>query len=143
MTINLKNKLSLVTYNKDSICIKKGNETIASANNIISVLNCIDKNEFESVKNRVQRALKDLSNIDMTKVPNELETENYRIEFDNIREFCLLDLTAKNNKRWFYDKDKVIKRIYDLEINRINAFSIDELIEKIELFNTSFLEGLK
>lgn len=143
MQIKIANKLELVTYSKDLICIKQGNKTVVSYGCLIGALKWLDKNGYKGIKNRVQEVLIDFSCIDIGNHSNSFNTENYKVEFDEKREFTVTDLSNRNNVRWFYDKGKMLEKVYFLEINRLNVNSFDLLIDEIGRLNHSFSLGLK
>ena len=138
MNIKLDKSFTMMTYSKDLIGIKKGNKTVASYKDIIGALKWFDKNGYKGIKNRVEAVLLDLTSINIDKVLNSFKTDNYKVEFDEKREFTITDLSNRNNVRWIYNKVDVLSRIYHLEINRLNVISIDDLIEAINRLNISF-----
>ena len=138
MDIKLEKDLRLVTYSTDLIAIKKGNSTKASFKNIVGALKWLDKNGYEGIKNRVGGVLIDFAGIDIGNYSNSFETENYKVEFDDKKEFSITDLSNRNNIRWFYFKKKVIEAIYHLEINRLEVLTVDELVAEIEELNKYF-----
>lgn len=135
MNINLGKDFRMVTYSKDLIGIKKGNKTIVSYRNIYSALNWIEKNLQKGVKNRVFSMLIDFNNIAINSCKNSLETKHYKVSFDDLREYIITDKVNRNNQRWVYDKRKMIETIYNLEINRLEVYSIDELVSSIKDLN--------
>lgn len=143
MNIVIDEKLELVTYSKDLIGIKQGNKTVVSYNCLIGALKWLDKNGYKGVKNDVQDVLIDFSNIDIGNHSNSFITENYKVEFDEKREFIVTDLSNKNNVRWFYDKKRMIQKVYFLEINRLNVNSFDSLIDEIGRLNENFRKEVK
>lgn len=138
MQILFANKYELSTYSKDLICVKDGDRTLVSYNNLTGALKWLDKNVNKGIKNRVEEVLIDFSNIDMGKYPNSFKTENYKVEFDGKKEFNITDLSNRNNVRWIYNKRKMIEKIYHLEINRLKASDFDSLIEGIKELNNRF-----
>lgn len=143
MKIKIDNKLELVTYSKDVIGIKQGNKTVVSYSCILGALKWLYKNGYKAVKNRVQEVLIDFVSIDTDNYSNSFISENYKVEFDGKREFIITDLSSRNNVRWIYNKKKMIEKVYYLEVNRINTFSVDELVNRINQLNISFLKREK
>lgn len=143
MKIKIDEKLELVTYSKDVIGIKQGNKTIVSHSCLLGALKWLDKNGYRAVKNRVQEVLIDFVSIDTDNYSNSFISENYKVQFDEKREFTVTDLSSRNNVRWIYNKKKMLEKVYYLEVNRINAFSVEELVNRINQLNISFLKGEK
>lgn len=139
MKIRIDEKFELITYSKDLIGIKKGNKTVVSYNCILGALKWLNKNGYEGIKNRVGGVLIDFAGIDIGNYSNSFETENYKVEFDDKKEFSITDLSNRNNVRWFYFKKKVIEAIYHLEINRLEVLTVDELVAEIEELNKYFI----
>ena len=138
MKIKIDN-LKLSTYSKDLICVKDGDKTLVSYNNLVGALKWLDKNLNKGIKNRVEEVLIDFSNIDMGKYPNSFKTENYKVVFDGKKEFTITDLSNRNNVRWIYHKRKMIEKIYHLEINRLKASDFYSLIKGIKELNNRFI----
>lgn len=143
LKIKIDNNFELITYSKDVIGIKQGNKTLVSYDCLVGALKWLDKNGYSAVKNRVQGVLIDFVSIDTDNYSNSFITENYKVQFDGKREFIITDLSSRNNVRWIYNKKKMIEKVYYLEVNRINAFSVDELVNRINQLNISFLKGEK
>lgn len=139
MDIKLENDLRMVTYSKDLIGIKKSISTLASFKNIVGAIKYLDKNGYEAIKNRVGEVLIDYSHIDIGKYQNSFNTDNYKVDFDEKREFVIIDLSNRNNVRWVYDKKKMIETIYHLETNRLNVQTVEELVAGIEKLNKYFI----
>ena len=139
MDIKLENDLRMVTYSKDLIGIKKSISTLASFKNIVGAIKYLDKNGYEAIKNRVGEVLIDFSHIDIGKYQNSFNTDNYKVDFDEKREFVITDLSNRNNVRWVYDKKKMIETIYHLETNRLNVQTVEELVAGIEKLNKYFI----
>ena len=139
MQILFANKFELSTYSKDLICVKDGDRTLVSYNNLMGALKWLDKNVNKGIKNRVEEVLIDFSNVDIGKYPNSLKTENYKVEFDGKKEFTITDLSNRNNVRWIYHKRKMIEKIYHLEINRLKASDFYSLIKGIKELNNRFI----
>lgn len=137
------NDLELITYSKDLICVKNGLKTIVSYKSLVGALNWLNKNGYEAIKNRVGEVLIDFSHIDIGKYQNSFNTDNYKVDFDEKREFIITDLSNRNNVRWVYDKKKMIETIYHLEINRLEVYDFDSLIDGIEKFNNIFRKEVK
>lgn len=138
MDIKLENDLRMVTYSKDLIGIKKSISTLASFKNIVGALKWLDKNGYEAIKNRVGEVLIDFSHIDIGKYQNSFNTDNYKVDFDEKREFIITDLSNRNNVRWVYDKKKMIETIYHLETNRLNVQTVEELVLRVKELNKYF-----
>ena len=139
MDIKLENDLRMVTYSKDLIGIKKSISTLASFKNIVGAIKYLDKNGYEAIKNRVGEVLIDFSHIDIGKYQNSFNTDNYKVDFDEKREFVITDLSNRNNVRWVYDKKKMIETIYHLETNRLNVQTVEELVARVEELNKYFI----
>ena len=139
MDIKLENDLRMVTYSKDLIGIKKSISTLASFKNIVGAIKYLDKNGYEGIKNRVGEVLINFTNIDIGKYSNSFNTDNYKVDFDEKREFVITDLSNRNNVRWVYDKKKMIETIYHLETNRLNVQTVEELVAGIEKLNKYFI----
>ena len=139
MDIKLENDLRMVTYSKDLIGIKKSISTLASFKNIVGAIKYLDKNGYEAIKNRVGEVLINFTNIDIGKYQNSFNTDNYKVDFDEKREFVITDLSNRNNVRWVYDKKKMIETIYHLETNRLNVQTVEELVAGIEKLNKYFI----
>ena len=132
------NDLELITYSKDLICVKNGLKTIVSYKSLVGALKWLDKNGYEAIKNRVGEVLINFTNIDIDKYSNSFNTNNYKVDFDEKREFVIIDLSNRNNVRWVYDKKKMIETIYHLETNRLEVYDFDSLIDGIEKLNNIF-----
>ena len=139
MDIKLENDLRMVTYSKDLIGIKKSISTLASFKNIVGAIKYLDKNGYEAIKNRVGEVLIDFSHIDIGKYQNSFNTDNYKVDFDEKREFIITDLSNRNNVRWVYDKKKMIETIYHLETNRLNVQTVEELVLRVKELNKYFI----
>ena len=139
MDIKLENDLRMVTYSKDLIGIKKSISIIASFKNIVGAIKYLNKNGYEAIKNRVGEVLINFTNIDIGKYQNSFNTDNYKVDFDEKREFVITDLSNRNNVRWVYDKKKMIETIYHLETNRLNVQTVEELVAGIEKLNKYFI----
>lgn len=139
MDIKLENDLRMVTYSKDLIGIKKSISTLASFKNIVGAIKYLNKNGYEAIKNRVGEVLIDFSHIDMGKYSNSFNTDNYKVDFDEKREFIITDLSNRNNVRWVYDKKKMIETIYHLETNRLNVQTVEELVLRVKELNKYFI----
>ena len=139
MDIKLENDLRMVTYSKDLIGIKKNISTLASFKNIVGAIKYLNKNGYEAIKNRVGEVLINFTNIDIGKYQNSFNTDNYKVDFDEKREFVITDLSNRNNVRWVYDKKKMIETIYHLETNRLNVQTVEELVAGIEKLNKYFI----
>ncbi len=139
MDIKLENDLRMVTYSKDLIGIKKNISTLASFKNIVGAIKYLNKNGYEAIKNRVGEVLINFTNIDIDKYSNSFNTDNYKVDFDEKREFVITDLSNRNNVRWVYDKKKMIETIYHLETNRLNVQTVEELVAGIEKLNKYFI----
>jgi hypothetical protein len=139
MDIKLENDLRMVTYSKDLIGIKKSISTLASFKNIVGAIKYLNKNGYEAIKNRAGEVLIDFSHIDIGKYQNSFNTDNYKVDFDEKREFIITDLSNRNNVRWVYDKKKMIETIYHLETNRLNVQTVEELVAGIEKLNKYFI----
>ena len=138
MDIKLENDLRMVTYSKDLIGIKKSISTLASFKNIVGAIKYLDKNGYEAIKNRVGEVLINFTNIDIGKYSNSFNTDNYKVDFDEKREFIITDLSNRNNVRWVYDKKKMIETIYHLETNRLNVQTVEELVLRVNELNKYF-----
>ena len=101
-------------------------------------LKWLDKNGYEAIKNRVGEVLIDFSHIDIGKYQNSFNTDNYKVDFDEKREFVIIDLSNRNNVRWVYDKKKMIETIYHLETNRLNVQTVEELVLRVKELNKYF-----
>ena len=132
------NDLELITYSKDLICVKNGLKTIVSYKSLVGALKWLDKNGYEAIKNRVGEVLIDYSHIDIGKYQNSFNTDNYKVDFDEKREFVITDLSNRNNVRWVYDKKKMIETIYHLETNRLNVQTVEELVLRVKELNKYF-----
>ncbi len=139
MDIKLENDLRMVTYSKDLIGIKKSISTLASFKNIVGAIKYLNKNGYEAIKNRVGEVLINFTNIDIDKYSNSFNTDNYKVDFDEKREFVITDLSNRNNVRWVYDKKKMIETIYHLETNRLNVQTVEELVLRVEELNKYFI----
>ena len=139
MDIKLENDLRMVTYSKDLIGIKKSISTLASFKNIVDAIKYLNKNGYEAIKNRVGEVLINFTNIDIGKYSNSFNTDNYKVDFDEKREFVITDLSNRNNVRWVYDKKKMIETIYHLETNRLNVQTVEELVLRVEELNKYFI----
>ena len=139
MDIKLENDLRMVTYSKDLIGIKKSISTLASFKNIVGAIKYLNKNGYEAIKNRVGEVLIDYSHIDIGKYQNSFNTDNYKVDFDEKREFVITDLSNRNNVRWVYDKKKMIETIYHLETNRLNVQTVEELVLRVKELNKYFI----
>lgn len=139
MDIKLENDLRMVTYSKDLIGIKKSISTLASFKNIVGAIKYLNKNGYEAIKNRVGEVLIDFSHIDIGKYQNSFNTDNYKVDFDEKREFVIIDLSNRNNVRWVYDKKKMIETIYHLETNRLNVQTVEELVLRVKELNKYFI----
>ncbi|MFA9238358.1 MAG: hypothetical protein ACEQSQ_00540 [Candidatus Paceibacteria bacterium] len=139
MDIKLENDLRMVTYSKDLIGIKKSISTLASFKNIVGAIKYLNKNGYEAIKNRVGEVLINFTNIDIDKYSNSFNTDNYKVDFDEKREFIITDLSNRNNVRWVYDKKKMIETIYHLETNRLNVQTVEELVLRVEELNKYFI----
>ena len=139
MDIKLENDLRMVTYSKDLIGIKKSISTLASFKNIVGAIKYLDKNGYEAIKNRVGEVLINFTNIDIGKYQNSFNTDNYKVDFDEKREFVIIDLSNRNNVRWVYDKKKMIETIYHLETNRLNVQTVEELVLRVKELNKYFI----
>ena len=139
MDIKLENDLRMVTYSKDLIGIKKNISTLASFKNIVGAIKYLNKNGYEAIKNRVGEVLINFTNIDIGKYSNSFNTDNYKVDFDEKREFVITDLSNRNNVRWVYDKKKMIETIYHLETNRLNVQTVEELVLRVEELNKYFI----
>ena len=138
MDIKLENDLRMVTYSKDLIGIKKSISTLASFKNIVGAIKYLNKNGYEAIKNRVGEVLINFTNIDIGKYQNSFNTDNYKVDFDEKREFIITDLSNRNNVRWVYDKKKMIETIYHLETNRLNVQTVEELVLRVKELNKYF-----
>ena len=98
----------------------------------------LNKNGYEAIKNRVGEVLIDYSHIDIGKYQNSFNTDNYKVDFDEKREFVIIDLSNRNNVRWVYDKKKMIETIYHLETNRLNVQTVEELVLRVKELNKYF-----
>lgn len=141
MLLNL-GKYKLKTYSIDLICIQQVNDTKCSSFNIIDNLNYLEENRIEGVKNRVELAMLDLSNITIDSVLKPFETRNYRIKHYSNMEYEVSDKFQKNNVRWI-KRIKLFKKLYLLEINRLDSTSIEELVADIKLLNNEFTNIMK
>jgi hypothetical protein len=141
MLINL-GKYKLKTYSIDLICIQQVNDTKCSSFNIIDNLNYLEENRIEGVKNRVELAMLDLSNTTIDSVLKPFETRNYRIKHYSNMEYEVSDKFQKNNVRWI-KRIKLFKKLYLLEINRLDSTSIEELVADIKLLNNEFTNIMK
>ena len=139
MDIKLENDLRMVTYSKDLIGIKKSISTLASFKNIVGAIKYLNKNGYEAIKNRVGEVLINFTNIDIDKYSNSFNTDNYKVDFDEKREFIITDLSNRNNVRWVYDKKKMIETIYHLETNRLNVQTVEELVLRVKELNKYFI----
>lgn len=139
MDIKLENDLRMVTYSKDLIGIKKSISTLASFKNIVGAIKYLNKNGYEAIKNRVGEVLINFTNIDIGKYQNSFNTDNYKVDFDEKREFIITDLSNRNNVRWVYDKKKMIETIYHLETNRLNVQTVEELVLRVKELNKYFI----
>ena len=139
MDIKLENDLRMVTYSKDLIGIKKSISTLASFKNIVGAIKYLNKNGYEAIKNRVGEVLINFTNIDIGKYSNSFNTDNYKVDFDEKREFIITDLSNRNNVRWVYDKKKMIETIYHLETNRLNVQTVEELVLRVKELNKYFI----
>lgn len=139
MDIKLENDLRMVTYSKDLIGIKKSISTLASFKNIVGAIKYLNKNGYEAIKNRVGEVLINFTNIDIDKYSNSFNTNNYKVDFDEKREFVIIDLSNRNNVRWVYDKKKMIETIYHLETNRLNVQTVEELVLRVKELNKYFI----
>ena len=139
MDIKLENDLRMVTYSKDLIGIKKSISTLASFKNIVGAIKYLNKNGYEAIKNRVGEVLINFTNIDIGKYSNSFNTDNYKVDFDEKREFVIIDLSNRNNVRWVYDKKKMIETIYHLETNRLNVQTVEELVLRVKELNKYFI----
>lgn len=139
MDIKLENDLRMVTYSKDLIGIKKSISTLASFKNIVGAIKYLNKNGYEAIKNRVGEVLINFTNIDIGKYSNSFNTDNYKVDFDEKREFVITDLSNRNNVRWVYDKKKMIETIYHLETNRLNVQTVEELVLRVKELNKYFI----
>ena len=139
MDIKLENDLRMVTYSKDLIGIKKSISTLASFKNIVGAIKYLNKNGYEAIKNRVGEVLINFTNIDIDKYSNSFNTDNYKVDFDEKREFVITDLSNRNNVRWVYDKKKMIETIYHLETNRLNVQTVEELVLRVKELNKYFI----
>lgn len=135
-------KYKLKTYSIDLICIQQVNDTKCSSFNIIDNLNYLEENRIEGVKNRVELAMLDLSNITIDSVLKPFETRNYRIKHYSNMEYEVSDKFQKNNVRWI-KRIKLFKKLYLLEINRLDSTSIEELVADIKLLNNEFTNIMK
>lgn len=135
-------KYKLKTYSIDLICIQQVNDTKCSSFNIIDNLNYLEENRIEGVKNRVELAMLDLSNTTIDSVLKPFETRNYRIKHYSNMEYEVSDKFQKNNVRWI-KRIKLFKKLYLLEINRLDSTSIEELVADIELLNNEFTNIMK
>lgn len=133
------NDLELITYSKDLICVKNGLKTIVSYKSLVGALKWLDKNGYEAIKNRVGEVLINFTNIDIDKYSNSFNTNNYKVDFDEKREFVIIDLSNRNNVRWVYDKKKMIETIYHLETNRLNVQTVEELVLRVKELNKYFI----
>jgi hypothetical protein len=133
MKINIK-QFTLKTYSLDCICIQLGTTTLSSSKSIETCLKYLDRNGIKGVKNRVQEVLKDYSTVCM----DSFETQHYTIFKSKKNEWTIQDKKVKNNTRWIYHKNQVVQRVYDLEVNRLEASSIDELVVAIKQLNKIF-----
>lgn len=141
MLLNL-GKYKLKTYSIDLICIQQVNDTKCSSFNIIDNLNYLEENRIEGVKNRVELAMLDLSNTTIDSVLKPFETRNYRIKHYSNMEYEVSDKFQKNNVRWI-KRIKLFKKLYLLEINRLDSTSIEELVADIKLLNNEFTNIMK
>ena len=141
MLLNL-GKYKLKTYSIDLICIQQVNDTKCSSFNIIDNLNYLEENRIEGVKNRVELAMLDLSNTTIDSVLKPFETRNYRIKHYSKMEYEVSDKFQKNNVRWI-KRIKLFKKLYLLEINRLDSTSIEELVADIKLLNNEFTNIMK
>jgi hypothetical protein len=135
-------KYKLKTYSIDLICIQQVNDTKCSSFNIIDNLNYLEENRIEGVKNRVELAMLDLSNTTIDSVLKPFETRNYRIKHYSNMEYEVSDKFQKNNVRWI-KRIKLFKKLYLLEINRLDSTSIEELVADIKLLNNEFTNIMK
>ena len=119
--------------------MKNGFKTIVSYKSLVGALNWLDKNGYEAIKNRVGEVLINFTNIDIDKYSNSFNTDNYKVDFDEKREFVITDLSNRNNVRWVYDKKKMIETIYHLETNRLNVQTVEELVLRVEELNKYFI----
>jgi len=136
MLINI-DKYKLKTYSIDCICIQKANDTLCSSYNIRTCLEFLSRSGFKGMKNDVEEVLKDFSTIDMELIPNSFETKNYMIKHDSKINYEVRDKHNKNNVRWI-QKVNLLHKLYLLEINRLNATTIQELVAEIEQLNKDF-----
>lgn len=138
MQIKMSNKLKLITYSKDCIAIKKGNDTLISSRDIIYPLRWLNKNGYNQPKNRVSPMLISFNDKDINDYTDSFDTPNYSVSFDGKKEYTINDKTNKNNTRWIYSKRKMIERVYLLEVSRLNSQSIDEIVADIKQLNKEF-----
>lgn len=136
MLINI-NNYTLKNYSIDCICVQKKNQSLCSSNNIETCLNFLSSNGFKGVKNDVEEVLKDFSTIDIGSIKDSFETKNYVIKKDTKINYEVRDKHNKNNVRWI-QKVNLIKKLYLLEINRLSATTIQELVSEIEQLNKDF-----
>ena len=143
MQIKMSTKLKLITYSKDCIAIKKGNDTLLSSRDIILACEWFYKNGYKELKNRVFHMLISFNDKDINDYPNSFDTHNYSVSFDGKREYTIIDKAYKNNTRWIYNKKNLIERLYHLEINRLSAQTVEELVSGIDQLNNNFINQLK
>ena len=105
-------------------------------------MNYLEENRIEGVKNRVELAMLDLSNTTIDSVLKPFETRNYRIKHYSNMEYEVSDKFQKNNVRWI-KRIKLFKKLYLLEINRLDSTSIEELVADIKLLNNEFTNIMK
>lgn len=143
MQIEIANKLKLSTYSKDCIAVKNGNDTLISSRDIIRPCEWFYENGYKELKNRVLPMLIRFNDKDINDYPNSFDTHNYSINYDGKIEYIISDKAYKNNTRWIYNKKNLIERLYHLEINRLDAQTIEELVSGIDQLNDNFINKLK
>lgn len=136
MLIKIENYI-LKTYSNDLICIQKGNDTLSSSFDIRTPLNYLSRNGYEDVKNRVEEAMANFKGKTIDESINSFETKNYKINKDDKLEYEVVDKFHSNNTRWI-NKFNLLRKLYLLEINKLESQSIDELVADIKQLNNDF-----
>jgi len=135
-------KYKLKTYSIDLICVQKGDDTLSSSFDIRTLINYLNKNGIDEVKNLVEDVLLTFTDKDIDLYPNDISTLNYQVIFDGKREYTIKDKSHRNNIRYLYNKKKMIEKIYLLEINRLKSTTLNKLTADIKKLNNNF-ENLK
>lgn len=136
MLINIEN-YKLKTYSNDLICVQKADDTLSSSFDIRTPLNYLSRNGYEDVKNRVEEAMANFKGKTIDESINSFETKNYKINKDDKLEYEVVDKFHSNNTRWI-NKFNLLRKLYLLEINKLESQSIDELVADIKQLNNDF-----